>query len=305
MIELHCHGGLAAVERIIGQLQSLGFEVVRWEQAVQQVTADPLAANAAIALAAASTQRTAVILLDQMHGALRCALERTAALLRSGAADAARTNLDELFGRARLGLHLTRPWRIVLSGPPNVGKSSLANALLGYSRAIVDSTPGTTRDVVTAVTAFEGWPVEFADTAGQRNSVDPLEQAGIARAQAAVAKADLVLEVLVAREAAGASLLPSVGHHARLRVFNKVDLLPPGAEPPPGLAVSALTGQGLERLQQAIVTALVPQPSPPGAAVPFTAAQVEALEAALSALHRGDAAQAAAFLDQLLFRQPS
>ena len=69
---------------------------------------------------------------------------------------------------------------VVLSGAPNVGKSSLINALVGYERAIVFAEPGTTRDVVTAGTAVDGWPIELADTAGLRESTDPLEAAGIA-----------------------------------------------------------------------------------------------------------------------------
>src|SRR4029453_3197945 len=69
---------------------------------------------------------------------------------------------------AELGQHLTAPWRVVLAGPPNVGKSSLINALAGYQRTIVSHVPGTTRDVVTTTTAIDGWPVELADTAGLR-----------------------------------------------------------------------------------------------------------------------------------------
>lgn len=293
VVELHCHGGQAAVARILSQLQGLGFKVIAWEQEVVDSSRDPLAAQARIALAAAPTRRTAAILLDQLQGALRRALQQIADCLEAGAADAARQQIDALLDRARLGARLTHPWRIVLRGAPNVGKSSLANALLGFTRAIVAPTPGTTRDVVTAATAFEGWPVEFADTAGERNTLDPLEQAGVARAQAAAAAADLVLEVHVAQGAAvpakapvAPSLVPT------LWVFNKLDLLPPDTKLPTGLAVSALTGQGLARLERAIVAALAPNPPPRGAAVPFRAEQGAALTAAKTALDRGDSAQA-------------
>ena len=86
-------------------------------------------------------------------------------------------------------------WRVVIAGPPNVGKSSLINAMAGYERAIVSPLPGTTRDVVTLTTAIDGWPVQLADTAGLRASDDELESAGVKLAGAALAAADLVILV--------------------------------------------------------------------------------------------------------------
>src|SRR6185503_7750192 len=102
-----------------------------------------------------------------------------------------------LLALAEVGLHLTTPWRVVFAGPPNVGKSSLVNALLGYPRAIVYDQPGTTRDVLTASTAFDGWPFELRDTAGLRDgiSLDSVEVEGVARARAQIATADLVVFV--------------------------------------------------------------------------------------------------------------
>src|SRR5690606_16577637 len=91
----------------------------------------------------------------------------------------ARRRLAALVDRAPLGLHLTRPWHVALAGAPNVGKSSLLNAVLGYGRAIVFDQPGTTRDVLDAVTAIDGWPVRLTDGAGLRESVDALEAAGV------------------------------------------------------------------------------------------------------------------------------
>ena len=83
------------------------------------------------------------------------------------------------------GRHLLTPFDVVLAGPANVGKSSLINALVGYNRAIVYDAPGTTRDVITAETAIDGWPVTLSDTAGLRDSDDPLEMAGVQTAQCA------------------------------------------------------------------------------------------------------------------------
>ncbi len=89
-------------------------------------------------------------------------------------------HLDAVLRWTDLGTHLATPWRVVLAGAPNVGKSSLINALLGYGRAIVFDQPGTTRDVVTADAAIEGWPITLADTAGLHDASDATESAGIA-----------------------------------------------------------------------------------------------------------------------------
>src|SRR5262249_42285045 len=108
--------------------------------------------------------------------------------------------IGQLLNRAPLGAHLTQPWRVVIAGPPNVGKSSLINAILGYERAIVFDQPGTTRDVVTAATALDGWPVELADTAGLPAGVDPLDRAGIERETAQADEADCLLLVFDASQ---------------------------------------------------------------------------------------------------------
>src|SRR5206468_2220750 len=108
-------------------------------------------------------------------------------------------------------------------GAPNVGKSSLVNALAGYQRSIVAPTPGTTRDVVATTLAIDGWPVELSDTAGLHGEGEQLERAGMARARAAAAAADLCVWVLDG-SAAPVWLGPEIT--APLTVINKIDLPP-------------------------------------------------------------------------------
>src|SRR6185369_14624432 len=127
-------------------------------------------------LAHAPTLRTASILLDQLHGAFERGVTRILDLLATNP-EAAREPLRELARYAPIGRHLVEPWKVVVAGAPNVGKSSLVNALAGFQRAVVSDIAGTTRDVVSVPVAFDGWPVELTDTAGLREA-EGLEAAG-------------------------------------------------------------------------------------------------------------------------------
>ncbi len=175
-VELHCHGGRQVVQWLIRLFE---------EQGCREVPAldDPLLA----ALARAPTLRTAGILLDQYHGAFAAAVER---ILTAGDEAA----FAGLVRYAAVGRHLVEPWQVALAGPPNVGKSSLLNALAGYQRSIVSPIPGTTRDAVRATVALDGWPVELIDTAGLREAAG-LEAEGIRQTQEVLRRADLILWV--------------------------------------------------------------------------------------------------------------
>ncbi len=299
-LEVSCHGGTAAVARLIDLLVAGGAEHVDWRTWVRRCD-DPIAAAATIALAAARTERTASILLDQLHGALRREIEAIAAALIANETDDARQRLQTLLARAKVGLHLTAPFRVVLAGRPNVGKSSLINALVGYQRAIVFDQPGTTRDVVTAVTAIDGWPVELADTAGLGESRDTIELAGMELARGRLAAADAIVLVFDSSRAWSAEddALAAAWPDAVI-VHNKCDLPPAsGPERPAGIATSAVTGDGINGLLACLAARLVPVVPPPGAAAPFTPQQVAQLEAAFAAIVHGDVAKAADVLAQL------
>ena len=282
-IDLHCHGGLAAVARIEQILVEAGCRVLAWQDWAAGHADDPIAAAARIALAEARTQRTAAILLDQYHGALRRALEEIETALGAGESIVAQQRIDTLLARAPLGLHLVQPWRIVVAGQPNVGKSSLINAMAGYQRAIVHAAPGTTRDVVTVQTAVDGWPVELSDTAGLHAGGDAVERAGIELARREMVVADLVVLVFDrSREWSDVDRALLQSQPGALIVHNKCDLASgPGARSS-GVLVSAVEPQGIDGLCRAIADRLVPSPPLPGAAVPFTPSQVEQIVAMAS-----------------------
>ncbi|HEY4759647.1 MAG TPA: GTPase, partial [Thermoguttaceae bacterium] len=240
---------------------------------------DPITAAAQAALADAPTQRTAAILLDQYHGALRRAFNSIQQDIDQKYFASAKRKVDCLWTYIALGLHLTRPWRVVAAGPPNAGKSSLINALVGYRRSIVHHTPGTTRDAVTAVTAMEGWPVELCDTAGLHAKAEGIEKAGVELAQQRIADADLVVLVfdLTVKWSTSDQSLAETFPQALL-VHNKTDLPHAADNRPEGLITSALTGTGVDTLVKKISERLVPNPPLPGVPVPFTPAQSDQLE---------------------------
>lgn len=265
-IELHCHGGNEVVGFIAAELERVGAQAASAEQLSVGRLAD---VRAAAELARAPTLRTANVLLDQAWGAFRRTIDSAVAAADAGYVTHARTLLGNLARHAAVGRHLTRPWRVAVTGAPNVGKSSLVNAIAGFQRTVVTPTPGTTRDAVAVSTAIDGWPVELIDTAGQRTTADELEGQGIARALAELVVADLCLWV-VAHDAPPA--LPEPSPANCLVVVNKSDIpaVWDAATVPNHLSVSARTGDGMAGLCERISLALVPAPPVAGAAVPFT-----------------------------------
>jgi tRNA modification GTPase len=295
-VEIHCHGGQAAAAAIIASLVDRGCQEIAWRQWGRLSSTDPLAAAARMALAAAPTERTAAILWDQYSGALRRAIDEISTQITRGNARAAIEKVEVLLNRAALGRHLVEPWKVVLTGRPNVGKSSLINALLGYERAIVDQSPGTTRDIVSGATALDGWPIELSDTAGVHESTDPLEASGIRLARGHLATADLVVLVFDAHSA-WSSEDESLANDWPIAVqaFNKCDLIGQStADPPigPRLQVSAKTGERISDLKREIVRRLVPVAPAAAEAVPFAQEHVEALRQIRAALSAGQIATA-------------
>ncbi len=295
-VEIHCHGGLAAADAIVETLQAAGASLEDANASLVRRARGRLEADALAMLPHARTLRCAAILHDQACGAMREVLER---IITSN--DIALAELDTLISRSVIGRHLVEPFRVVIGGAPNVGKSSLVNALVGYQRAIVFDEPGTTRDAVTAVTALEGWPVELCDTAGMRDEAESVEQLGIERAVERLDAADCRVLVFdrsrpwTEADAAMLSQWPDA-----LIVHNKADLSGNVTARPAGLAVSALSGEGIDALIAAIVERLVPIAPTPGIAVPISNEQVEALIEAREALARGDRNSARIALKQLL-----
>ena len=157
---------------------------------------------------------------------------------------------------------------VVLCGPPNSGKSTLFNALVGTDRAIVNKDPGTTRDLLDALIIIDGVPITLVDTAGLRDPENDVESEGIKKARDYIKMADLALVVNDITEIIKPIKLPEVIDNillkelSKVNIYNKIDLIKKGVlDKPPGffkggLVTSALTGLGVEDLKKHIIIAL-------------------------------------------------
>ncbi|MBI1249493.1 GTP-binding protein [bacterium] len=302
-VEIHCHGGMQASQRILQHLSTAGCEVISWQEWIANQEEDAIIAEARLALPHAATQQAALHLLDQCQGALSREINDIVKLLEQTDIETARKRIESVLQFAQVGKGLTQPWSIVLAGPPNVGKSSLLNAIVGYERAIVLDMPGTTRDVLHATTALDGWPVQFSDTAGIRLTADELEEAGIAKAKAAMQTADLVVVLHDAANLRPDELDESLRQlPSALHVVNKIDLtrnveIPEASEM---LGTSAVTGDGIAELISTIVAHLIPDLPEPGQPIPFTPRQVTALQESAKLLDTNQAEAAMNILSTLL-----
>jgi tRNA modification GTPase len=216
--------------------------------------------------------------------------------------------VDAALASARRGALLREGLHVVLAGQPNVGKSSLLNALAGAELAIVTPIPGTTRDRVRETIQIEGVPLHVVDTAGLRHdeqAADEVERIGIARSWEAIAAADAVILLHdltrvgeVDYDAADrdiAARLPA--GVPRLEVYNKADAAPGAAVPAGGIALSARTGAGLEALRRALLAQAGWQAAPEGTVIARTR-HVQALRRARA--HLGTALEHAAARDAAL-----
>lgn len=281
LLELHCHGGRAVVEAVLAALGAVpGLrpagpgEFTR--RAFENGRIDLTAAEGLADLIEAETdgQRRSALLLAEGGLAKQISAWQTALLGLCARAetgieylddDSEQSDPDLIQDCAALAKELER-WlsrprseplregvRVVLAGPSNAGKSSLFNALLGSDRAIVTDLPGTTRDHIDALISLQGFAVRLTDTAGMRETDEPVERIGVGRAKTLVALAEVLLWLGDPDEA------PE--HQRRINVHARSDLAGRSFVPSGSIPVSSVTGDGLDQLEQAItshVQALMP-----------------------------------------------
>ncbi|MBM3979022.1 MAG: GTP-binding protein [Planctomycetes bacterium] len=306
-VEVHCHGGPRVVQMVMAAFEASGGRQppVRSHEEENRGLTPP-----ARLLERAPTLRTANIILDQLNGAFVTEVRDILAQMATNWWDQW-PRIGALAARgSTAGAHLVEPWKVVIAGAPNVGKSSLINALAGYQRAVVSEVAGTTRDAVSVRTAFDGWPVELIDTAGVRE-VAGLEAEGVRLAHRAMRAADILVWVVDATDP-GAHF-PDVFGGLPREVFvvfaaNKCDQphafdlstlpFPSEQRSVPTIPVSAHTGAGLGELIRAIIRPHLDLP--PGIAVPYTPRLIRLLMTASSRMPYGCHTEAAEALREAL-----
>lgn len=289
---LHLHGSPWIVERVLEFLRAAGFSEPSRDAPAVWDCVDALDADAQRLLGQVLTLRGARWLLANV-GRLRAALVAAAAAQSVGAA---RAHLRAIVTTPDVLAWFTRPVRIALIGPPNAGKSTLMNALVGRSVSIASPVAGTTRDWVAARAEADGFPVAWLDTAGLHGRAEGLESAGVAATRRLIADADGLLVVLDAAPDAQAACAAFVGEFGvldpALVALNKADLvreIDPVRQRLPrdwadrAIPVSAARGTGLDRLLAGLPLRLGRSDSLLESPCALTVAQREAVRQALAA----------------------
>lgn len=278
VVEISGHGGVVVCKAVLDALLSSGARTAEPGEFTQRAflngKMDLTQAEAVMDLINARGEAAARAAAAQLEGALGRAVERlrgeTLAALahleafidfpeegidpESGKVLCGRVEdlsafVDRLLSTADEGRMLREGVRLVIHGEPNAGKSSLLNLLVGYDRAMVSEIPGTTRDTIEENLTLRGVPFRVIDTAGLRESGDPLELEGMRRTRSHLEMADVRVRVVDASASAG----QGEAGPREILVLNKIDLRPGCAAPPGAVAMCCLDGRGLEALVGAII----------------------------------------------------
>jgi tRNA modification GTPase len=291
VIEIQAHGGVVVLRRILQLVFTLGARPAEAGEMTLRAflngRLDLAQAEAVLDVIEAKTDAALRVAAEQLNGSLSGQVSKVRALLLNtlafleasidfvedeipaqdvvGPLTQVTYQLQQLLNSADQGLIYRQGVKAAIVGRPNVGKSSLLNALLRGNRAIVTDIPGTTRDTLEETVNIGGIPLVLVDTAGIRTETsDAVERMGVERSQAALQRADIALMVIdgsQALESGDWDIAQLVGGKTALLIINKNDLpTAQTSEPPPNflpqakqIRISALTNQGIDTLEQEII----------------------------------------------------
>jgi len=283
-IDINCHGGRRVVQRLLLLLQRQGVEITTWDKLTVGCS---IADEVMQKLPLARTPLAVLAIAGQYPGGLNhCVCSTLQSLNKSQInLDKLRDEIAGLLDTCRLAQKLLYPPSVVLTGPVNAGKSTLANTLIGSSQSLAAEFPGTTRDWTTQPADINGVPVNLIDTAGGRESMDDLDRLAWAAAQKQLQQADLIILIIDATDPAREitrqieqqlSLLPAKS--PVLIVINKIDLKPALSQKSDYIYVSGLTGMNLPLLRDTISDRLGFVDFTPDKPLVFTKRQYDLLE---------------------------
>ncbi len=284
VLELQGHGGPVVLDRLLKRILELGARPARAgefsERAFLNDKIDLVQAEAIADLVAAESEQSAAAAMHSLQGEFSVTINRLVEQLIQlrvhveSALDFPEEEIDFLADRAiedkltaiqkqllqvkqscRQGALLREGMRVVITGKPNAGKSSLLNQLAGLDSAIVSDVPGTTRDVLREHIQIEGVPLHIIDTAGMRESGDAIEQEGVRRAQVEIEQADIVLHIVDVSSGENTVTETTIkDNNKQIIVYNKVDLIDQPCRIEDNIVwLSARSGEGVDLLKQQLL----------------------------------------------------
>ncbi len=282
LVEINCHGGILAVKKILECVVSAGAKEVHWKELASRPLSnnkiDLIQEEALLEIPKSKTKLGAKVLLDQYNGALSSLIQETVAQVEKCENNKEQLNdinskLREILATATFGCAITSPQKLIITGKPNAGKSTLINALLKEDRLITHEEPGTTRDAIDEMISIDGIPLTIIDTAGIRETDHEVEKLGVLESKRQLIEADKIIIVFDSSrpvEKEDREILKFIEELELQKpdknisifpVLNKVDLpgklelkTVVGKTFEPICQVSALNGDGLTTLEKTLVS---------------------------------------------------
>ena len=282
LVEVNCHGGILAVKKTLECVVSAGAKEVHWKELADRPLSnnkiDLIQEEALLEIPKAKTKLGVKVLLDQYNGALSSFIQKTVAQIEKRDNDKKMLNdinskLREILITAAFGCAITSPQKLIITGKPNAGKSTLINALLKEDRLITHEEPGTTRDAIDEMISIDNIPLTIIDTAGIRETDHEVEKLGVLESKKQLREADKIIIVFDSSKPAEKEDREIVKFIEELElqktdknisifpVLNKADL--PGKLDlktvvektfEPMCQVSALNGDGLSTLEENLIS---------------------------------------------------